>query len=47
MTNQPGQDPPAQPSDDDATPGEFIDEPENLPGDQDDSPPAQPLPGKS
>jgi hypothetical protein len=34
MTKQRGEDPPPQPSDDDASPGEFIDKPANLPGDQ-------------
>ena len=34
MTKQRGEDPPPQPSDDDASPGEFIDKPTNLPGDQ-------------
>jgi hypothetical protein len=48
MTKQRGEDPAPQPSNEDASPGEFIDKPQNLPGDQDDDPPpAQPLPGNS
>ncbi len=34
MTKQRGEDPPPQPSNDDVSPGEFIDKPENLPGDE-------------
>ena len=43
MTKQRGEDPPPQPSDDDASPGEFIDKPTNLPGDQ----AKKPVPEKS
>ncbi|HEX3088641.1 MAG TPA: hypothetical protein VHQ23_08285 [Ilumatobacteraceae bacterium] len=43
MTKQRGEDPPPRPSDDDASPGEFIDKPQNLPGDQD----KKPAPGTS
>ena len=38
MPKQRGEDPPPQPSDDDASPGEFIDKPTNLPGDQAEKP---------
>ena len=34
MTKQRGQDPAPKQTNDDASPGEFIDEPVNLPGDQ-------------
>jgi hypothetical protein len=43
MTKQRGEDPAPKQDDDDASPGEFIDEPENLPGDQE----KKPLPDKS
>ena len=43
MTKQRGEDSPSQPSDDDASPGEFIDKPTNLPGDQ----AKKPVPDKS
>ncbi len=35
MSKQPGLDPAPKSHDDDASPGEFIDKPENLPGDHD------------
>ena len=35
MTKQRGEEPEPQPSDDDNSPGEFIDRPANLPGDKD------------
>jgi hypothetical protein len=38
MTKQRGEDSPPQPSSDDTSPGEFIDKPDNLPGDQDKTP---------
>jgi len=39
MTKQRGEPPEPQPSDDDKSPGEFIDRPTNLPGDQEKTPP--------
>jgi hypothetical protein len=39
MTKQRGEQPEPQPSDDDNSPGEFIDTPKNLPGDDDEKAP--------
>ena len=43
MTRQRGDDAPAEP-DDDKAPAEFIDQPENLPGDRDDKTPPKKKP---
>jgi hypothetical protein len=44
MTRQRGDDTPPKPDDDDAAAAEFIDRPENLPGDRDDKTPPKKKP---
>jgi hypothetical protein len=41
MTKQRGEKPEPQPSNEDKSPGEFIDRPDNLPGDKDKKAPAK------